>query len=303
VRHLLDRQILFFGGKGGVGKTTCAAAVALAASRSGRRVLLVSTDPAHSTSDVLGIAVGPREQEILPSLFAMEIDAASEARDYVAGVKERAKALFGNESAVRAMTQIDIAASMPGIEDAALFDRISRLVLEQTGRYDIVVFDTPPTGHTLPLLRMPDAMVTWLRALAESRRAMLSDDRRGDDTIIGAIEERVARLQQFRGRLTSRATAAFALVVIPERLPIDETARAAEQLAETSIDIAAVIVNQVVPASATGEFIEARRAQERVHLQRIERVFAGHRRAYVPQRASDVHGLADLEAIASALFA
>lgn len=303
MRHLLDRQVLFFGGKGGVGKTTCAAAVALSASRTGKKVLLISTDPAHSTSDVLGIALGSAEQEILPSLHAMEIDAAVEARNYVASVKERATTLFGPASAGKALKQIDLAASMPGIEDAALFDRISRVVAEQAGRYDLVVFDTAPTGHTLPLLRMPDAMATWLRALAESRRAMLSADRRADDRIIEALEERMARLQQFRGRLTSRATTAFVLVVIPERLPIDETARAAEQLAETGIDIAGIIVNQVVPGSATGEFIEARRAQEQVHLQRIERVFAGYRRASVPQRASDVHGLADLEAIAAALFA
>ena len=116
--------IVFFGGKGGVGKTTCASAVALAASRIGKRVLLVSTDPAHSTSDVLGIAVGGVESEILPSLSALEIDSAAEARQYVSDVRERAAALFG-PGATRALQQIDMAASMPGIEDAALFDRIA----------------------------------------------------------------------------------------------------------------------------------------------------------------------------------
>src|SRR5215218_3321664 len=85
MRALLDRQVLFFGGKGGVGKTTCAAATALAASRLGRRVLLVSTDPAHSTSDIFERRIGAEPMELLPSLHAMEIDAAAESRNYVAG--------------------------------------------------------------------------------------------------------------------------------------------------------------------------------------------------------------------------
>src|SRR6185369_6075046 len=127
----------------GVGKTTCAAAIALAASRTGKKVLLVSTDPAHSTSDVLGLEVGGGEREILPSFYAMEIDAPAEAREYIASVKERATALFGS-GADKALKQIDLAASMPGIEDAALFDRISRVVAEQAGHYDLVIFDTAP---------------------------------------------------------------------------------------------------------------------------------------------------------------
>src|SRR5262245_29069247 len=166
--QLIDKRVLFFGGKGGVGKTTCASAVALWASRAGKRVLLVSTDPAHSTADIFGIAVGGAESEILPSLFALEIDSAAEAKQYIADVRARATALFG-PGATKALQQIDLAGSMPGIEDAALFDRISRIVADQAGEYDLVIFDTAPTGHTMPLLRMPEAMTAWLRALAQSR--------------------------------------------------------------------------------------------------------------------------------------
>lgn len=298
--HLIDRRVLFFGGKGGVGKTTCAAAVALAASRTGRRVLLVSTDPAHSTSDVMGMPISGDETEILPSLFALEIDGPAEARQYVKDVKTRAELLFGS-SAKRALQQIDLAGSMPGIEDAALFDRISHLVADRIERYDLVVFDTAPTGHTLPLLRMPEAMTTWLRALADSRRAMIPEDSREADQIIGTLDERIARLQQFRNRITSRATTGFVLVVIPERLPVDETARAAEQLEETGVDIGAIIVNNVVPDSAHGAFIDARREQQRVHLQRIDRLFAGHHRVRLAQRAADIQGVAQLESIADEL--
>src|SRR2546425_13126753 len=93
MRHLLSRQVLFFGGKGGVGKTTCAAALALAASRSGRRVLLVSGDPAHSTSDMFQMRFDGTERERLPSLFGIEIGAADEAGCYADDARSRAPAL------------------------------------------------------------------------------------------------------------------------------------------------------------------------------------------------------------------
>src|SRR5215471_5235958 len=90
----LRKRILFFGGKGGVGKTTCASAVALAASRSGKRVLLVSTDPAHSTSDILGKPIGHVESEIQPGLFALELDGEYEARTYIETVKRQISTIF-----------------------------------------------------------------------------------------------------------------------------------------------------------------------------------------------------------------
>jgi arsenite-transporting ATPase len=88
MKGLLNREVLFFGGKGGVGKTTCAAAMALAASRLGRKVLLVSTDPAHSTSDIFERKIGPDPVELQPNLWGLEIDAATEAARYVREVKD-----------------------------------------------------------------------------------------------------------------------------------------------------------------------------------------------------------------------
>jgi arsenite-transporting ATPase len=301
MRHLLSRQILFFGGKGGVGKTTCAAALALAASRAGKRVLLVSTDPAHSTSDIFQKTFDRTAIEILPSLHGIEIDAAEEARRYVDGVRARAQELFAGRTAARALEQLEVAAAMPGMEEAALFDRVSRLVADEANRYDLTVFDTAPTGHTLQLLRTPQAMMAWLHALAHSRRAMLPDDRQTTDQITAALEDRIARLDSFKARLTSRAITGFVLVMIPERLPIDETARTADRLGDAGIDVGAVIVNRVLPADASGEFVEARRKQERVHLLEIERRFAPYFMVRVPQQPTDVHGVVSLEAIAAAL--
>ncbi|MGE0361304.1 MAG: ArsA family ATPase [Vicinamibacterales bacterium] len=304
MKGLLDHQVLFFGGKGGVGKTTCAAAMALAASRAGRSVLLVSTDPAHSTSDIFERPIGPEPVELQRRLWGLEIDAATESTRYVAEVKERVRALFGHSILEEAFKQIDLAASMPGAEEVALFDRMGRLILGEDSRFDLVIFDTAPTGHTLRLVRMPELMEAWVRALSKSRRAMLGvegDDK--EDPILKSLTERFERLQALRARLVGGRTTAFVLVLIPERLPIEETARALAQLDDTGVKVAGLVVNRVLPPATSDAFLHARREQERLYLDEIARRFGDRPRVELPQFPRDVYGLAALEPIADALLA
>jgi arsenite-transporting ATPase len=301
---LITRSVLFFGGKGGVGKTTCASATALAASRMGKRVLLVSTDPAHSTGDIFARPIGPEPIEILPSLFAMEIDAASESRRYVVDVKAQIAKLFGHSILKEANRQIDLAASMPGAEEVALFDRMGALIRGEDERFDLIVFDTAPTGHTLRLIRMPELMEAWIKALSRSRRAMLGvdqDDKR--DPILISLNQRLERLRELRARLLSGRTTGFALVLIAERLPIEETARAMAQLDEAGVRIGVLIVNRILPAASDDPFLSARQRQERVYLAEIEQRFAAHPIVRVPQLESDVYGLSALERVSELLFA
>jgi arsenite/tail-anchored protein-transporting ATPase len=302
MRKLLDRQVLFFGGKGGVGKTTCAAATAVAASRMGRRVLLVSTDPAHSTSDIFEKQLGADPIEVLPGLHALEIDAATESSRYVAGVKDQIREIFGHAILKEANRQIDLAASMPGAEEVALFDRMGALIRGEDARFDLIIFDTAPTGHTLRLIRMPELMEAWIKALSRSRRAMLGieqDDR--TDPIMVSLAERLERLKELRARLISGRTTAFVLVLIPERLPIEETARAIEQLADSGVKVGTLVVNRVLPEHSTDDFLTARRRQEQQYLDEIAERFATHDRLYVPQFASDVYGMDALERLSALL--
>ena len=301
---LFDREVLFFGGKGGVGKTTCAAATALAASRIGRKVLLVSTDPAHSTSDIFERPIGPEPVPLLPNLWGLEIDAATESARYVGEVKERVRQLFGHSILKEAYKQIDLAASMPGAEEVALFDRMGGLIRGEDTRFDLVVFDTAPTGHTLRLVRMPELMDAWIKALTHSRRAMLGIE--GDvanDPILTSLRDRFDRLQTLRARLMSGRTTAFVLVLIPERLPIEETARAAAQLDETGVKVGGLVVNRVLPTETTDAFLQARRQQEQIYLDEIATRFASRPRVYLPQFPRDVYGLASLGPVAEALAA
>jgi arsenite-transporting ATPase len=308
---LLDRQVVFFGGKGGVGKTTCSAAFALAASRKGVRVLLVSTDPAHSTSDIFERKIGPSERQLYPNLWALEIDSEGEAARYIADVKRDIRRMFSANVLQQATRQIDMAAASPGMLEVALLDRIIDLIVDRERDFDLIVFDTAPTGHTLQLLRMPDAMNAWIQALVKHRRAVVEIDRGVDQTpeeaasadpVLGALERRHARIGRLRTTILDRSKTSFAFVTIPERLAIEETARAAEQLADTGVDVGGLVVNRVLPDNLEGEFYRSRKAQEDVYLEEIDRRFKRLSRVRVRQLPRDVYGITPLEQIAAQLL-
>jgi len=304
VRHLLDRRVVFFGGKGGVGKTTCSAAFALAASRTGRRVLLVSTDPAHSTSDIFERQIGPAECELRPGLWGQEIDEEREARRYLDEAKGRLSGLFNPNVLREAARQIELAGSMPGVTDVALFERMATIVLSRLDEFDLVVFDSAPTGHALRLLRMPELMASWVRALALRRHEALDAAAQmaqapasPDDPVLRALEARAERLGRFQAALTRPGESAFVLVLVPERLPIEESARAVHRLEEIGVPLGGVVVNRVLPEAASDAFLRARKAQERVYLDEIERRLSAAPRILVPQLPRDVCGLDSLEEI------
>jgi len=309
---LLAQQVVFFGGKGGVGKTTCSAAFALAASRRGRRVLLVSTDPAHSTADIFEKPIGSSEREILPGLTAVEIDAEQEARRYIGDVKRDIERMFSPAVIKQAHRQIDMAAASPGLSEVALLDRMIDLIVGRSADYDLVVFDTAPTGHTLQLLRMPEAITTWIQALVRHRRALVEIDRGGEQTaeaaekadpVLQALQRRHERVGRLRTIMTDRRRTSFVLVMLPERLVIDETARAAELLNDAGIDVGGLVVNRVLPDDLAGDFFLSRKAQERTYLDEIERRFKRLPRVIVRQLPRDVYGTEPLTLISGQLMA
>jgi len=282
----VDRPILFFGGKGGVGKTTLASVAALELAAAGHETLLVSTDPAHSTSDILQCELGPKPRPIVAGCRAMEIDPETEADAYVAAVKRRIAEAAPPRLLAEVERQIDIARVSPGAVEAALFDRFTRILEEEGKAFDRIVFDTAPTGQTLRLLSLPELMTTWMSGLIKRRRKVGAlakmwrnvagserDEIEVHDPILAALEERRARFHRTRRMLTDPARTAFVFVVIPERLPIWETENAVSVLAKHGIPVGAIIVNQVLPEAVPGEpeapFLASRRAREREYLARI----------------------------------
>jgi arsenite-transporting ATPase len=209
-----------------------------------------------------------------------------------------------------AARQIELAAAMPGVTDVALFERMSDIMLSRGGAYDLVIFDTAPTGHALRLLRMPELMGAWIEALTARRREAASGAAAADaavapgtkDPVLETLEARAGRLQSVRAALQRPEDVAFVLVLVPERLPIEESARAIHLLEDAGIPLGGVIVNRVLPDAASGEFFESRKAQERVYLAEIESRFSAARHVLVPQLPRDVHGIGSLARIAAHLL-
>ncbi|PMR69820.1 ArsA family ATPase [Halomonas heilongjiangensis] len=332
MKELLDKRLLWVGGKGGVGKTTVAAALAVLAARRGKRVLVVSTDPAHSLGDVFDRELGDTPRRLLPGLDAMEIDPDAEVDAHLARVTEQMRRYAAPEMMAELERQMRLTRQSPGTQEAALLERLSRLVTAADVDHDLIIFDTAPTGHTLRLLTLPEAMAAWTDGLlAHNRKSeelgrVLSHltPKRGRDVAtpfddpeqdpLADLDERtrdVARTLIERRRLFHRARrciedaeeTSFLFVLTPERLPILETARAVEALEAVHVPVAGTLVNRVIPEDADGDFLRARRAQEATYLARIDAELGHLPRPRLPWLPTDVQGIEILEGLADRLAA
>ena len=220
-------RLLLFGGKGGVGKTTCAAATALllAESRPDRRILLLSTDPAHSLADVLDLPLGDDERPILNGLRARELDAATVFESW----RDRYR---GDETLDRFL---DI--TPPGLDELVALSTILDAVRED----DLVLVDTAPTGHALRLLESPELALDWDRALL----AILLKYREavGLGSLAAELVELSKSLKRLLALLRDPDRARFVAVTRDAELPRRETVRLLEELDRLSISVPAILIN------------------------------------------------------------
>ena len=242
-------RLLFFGGKGGVGKTTAAAAAALALAEAGRRVLLLSTDPAHSVADVLQLEVGDTEHEVAPRLRARELDAAAAFQgrraQYRAAVDELFETLRGgtrfDAPYDRAVMQDLIELSPPGLDE--LFGLLA--VIEALQRNDLVVVDTAPTGHALRLLELVAKAREWLQVLLQ----ILLKYRRitGLGHLARDVTDTARELREFEALLHDPVRARFVAVTRAAALPRLETVRLRAALRRLRVAAPLVLVNALTP--------------------------------------------------------
>ncbi|MFD6950071.1 arsenic-transporting ATPase [Nocardiopsis sp. TSRI0078] len=251
--------ITFVGGKGGVGKTTLAAAHALALADAGHRVLVISTDPAHSLGDALETPLKDDPVRVAPNLWAAEPDADAAVRRRIAQVAEDARRAVPREVLPAVRRHLEQAGSSPGMAESALADLLVDRMEEVGSRWDALVVDSAPTGHLLRLLNLPTLLTPWVVGLARqrerARRAEAFADVVGgptgeDDPLTERLHARRHRLERAAERL--RRDAVVRLVTLPRRMVLAETARAVEQLTGAGFRLAPVIVNQIPSGDAAG---------------------------------------------------
>jgi len=282
-------RLLLFGGKGGVGKTTTSSATAVWLADAGLKVLLVSSDPAHSTSDSLDTNLGPVPVEVdgVPGLFGLEMDPEAKLSNLLPKVGEAVNNMgsggMGGLGGLGMMldpsakdefedVKSDIKTAdmiLPGLDEALAFDELLRHMENPT--WDVVVFDTAPTGHTLRFLSLPELIESWsgrllrLMRVSGGIRSMLFG-RKESDAMKDELERFRRRVLHVRRVLSDPATSSFTLVTIPERMGINETVRAHESLVEYNLPIGGCLVNRITP-EFDHPFLQKRRLQE---LERIE---------------------------------
>src|SRR5690606_17564811 len=153
---VLSKSIIFVGGKGGVGKSTSAAAIAWKSAKSGNKTLLISTDPAHNVGDIFNQKIGGKTKAIADNLYALEIDPEIETDNYIKTIKSNIKGTVHCRMMEEVTRQLDTAKASPGAEEETLLDYSIHFVLGKRQNFDKLVFDTAPTGDTMRLLTLPE---------------------------------------------------------------------------------------------------------------------------------------------------
>jgi arsenite-transporting ATPase len=254
------RRTLFFAGKGGVGKTVASCLTAVWLARQGFRTLLLTTDPAAHLGDVLGEPVGDCAAPVSgqPNLWAANIDPKTAAEAYKARILDDAHQRGRPEEAIKVMAE---ELDSPCTEEMAAFDRFIDYASQSD--WQIVVFDTAPTGHTLRLIELP---MDWSQQIDVKVFASV------DTTAADDVAKR--RFAQVIEMMRDPAQSTFVFVMYPESTPLLEAYRAAQELRTVGIEPGLVVANQVIPLeAATTPFVRARRAMQEKYLAEITRRF------------------------------
>jgi arsenite/tail-anchored protein-transporting ATPase len=307
-------KFLFFGGKGGVGKTVMAGATALWLARQGKKTLLASTNPVHSLSGLLGMDVYGKITP-LPGedkAFAYEIDTKDTIDKSRREIKDKINwFLRFADLQIKADDFVEAATLNPAFEESAMFENMLDLMFGE--EFEVYVFDTAPTANARRLLGMSRVYSLWVNKMMKSReeatslRQLLSFSKKEEaDPLMDYLVNLRERMGHARGLLTDPDLTAFFFVTLPEALPIAVITRFLNWFLDFGIPVGGIVVNGLIPDSEVGampEFIVSRRAMQADHMQTIWRLFDGQVRALIPLFDQEVQGLEGLGRLGEKLFA
>jgi arsenite-transporting ATPase len=272
-------RILLFTGKGGVGKTTVAAATAVRAAAAGQRTLVMSTDPAHSLADSFDLPLSARAQEIAPNLFAEQIDAQERLEANWRDIQEFVVS-FLNWAGVDAIEAEELSV-IPGLDEIFSLTDVKHHV--DSGRYDLLVVDCAPTAETLRLLSLPEVMNWYIERIFPVERRVVKTIRPllkkltsmpiADDRIFAAIERLHRNLDGVRQLLTNDRMSSVRLVVNPEKMVIAEARRTYTYLSLFGYRVDAVVVNRIIPDEVEDPYFGKWKDIQAEHLQTVRESF------------------------------
>jgi arsenite-transporting ATPase len=310
-----DLRFLFFGGKGGVGKTVMAGATALWLAGQGKRTLLASTNPVHSLSGLLNLDVLGKITPLpgVEKAFAYEIETKDTIEKSKKEIRDKINwFLRFADLQLKADEFVDVATLNPAFEESAMFENMLDLMFGE--EFDVYVFDTAPTANARRLLGMSKVYSLWVDKMMRSReeaktlRQLLSFTKKKEeaDPLTDYLVSLRERMGHARELLTNSELTAFFFVTLAEALPIAVITRFLKWFHDFGIPVGGIVVNALLPEGdpeKDPEFVRNRRAMQAEHMQTIWQLFDGQVRALVPLFETEIQGLASLKRLAETLFA
>jgi arsenite/tail-anchored protein-transporting ATPase len=309
-------KYVFFGGKGGVGKTVLAGTAALWTAGQGKKTLLASTNPVHSLSSMLDQNVFGKPTAVtgVPNLLAYEIDTRETIEKSKKEIREKIEwFLKFAEIKTKADEFVESATMNPAFEESAMFENMIDLMFED--KYEAYVFDTAPTANARRLLGMSSVYSMWVNKMVQSReeamslRDMLSYSKRKQqkDPLMDYLLNLRERMARAKVLLTDDSLTSFFFVTLPEALPIAVITRFINWFHEFGIPVGGVVVNMLIDKASVGpdapDFVKNRVAMQAEHMETVWREFDGMVRAILPLYETEVRGSAMLQRMADQLFA
>ena len=311
-----NRRYIMFGGKGGLGKTTFSAAAAYWLAKQGYKVLVFSVDPQASLSDIFEQNIfGKGAVEIMPNLFAQEIDADQRIREYQDEIRQKILDMYGLEKVPEEIENyIQAASAEPAMEESAIFDEVVDIVV--SGEYDYYIYDLVPLGHALYYLSMASVYDQWIDKITGLREEMAEyeqvaavmkrDKESEEDMILKELQYIKHRINASSSILTDKEKTAFYFVLVPEEMIILDTQKAAGLFAKYDVPLSGYIVNRVIPEelakSNIPEYLRNRMEMQTKYLKKIDQTFGDQVLTNVPEFERDITGLPMIEKVANALF-